>query len=572
MKFLAIFAFVLTVFGADIYSQNVITTMREAVYEGYRQNEIQDLVLMYQGGIQRPECTVDFIYPYVVHTDRLKRKDWFFDGFLFLEFNDGQGYHFEFSWDPNGKIADKKRWEWLANRHFGNKTGINALEEAVKKAVEELGPAPFKHKVVIGLPEPVWNTKDWGELDDKKLDFSKREDRIKACKWYIDLVVKKFEDSHFKYIELAGIYWLNEQLLNTQHITIEIGNYIRKKGMRFYWIPYYTATGFSEWYEYGFDMAYLQPTHFFNRKVKDDRVDSACKLAFTHNMGVEVEFDSNALCSSSDNKSSRLKTYMESLDRNDAFRNASLAYYEGGDGIYRFSKSTQIEDKILMDTLHSYIKKRKKGKALLYENFTGLKKELNAEIWNISGNTSNFKTNDAGLTIGGKGTVNINTRNKLAFRYSRIELKVRVLPGSKYAKTRIRLLPVKELHGPWPNSGEILLMGLHAQNTYMNLGQNTEQNNELKRNMRGSVFYMDRCDADKTYTIVCEWKEDRIFTYIDGKLVHTNENLLEPNTNTYHKDYYTKLWPFGADFYLDINVESKTNKPAICIESIRIDK
>ena len=572
MKFLAAFTFILTTFWIDIYPQNSVISTRKPVYEGYRQNEIQDLVLMYQGGIQRSECTVDFIYPYVVHTNRLKQKDWFFDGFLFLEFNDGQGYHFEFSWDPNGKLANKDRWEWLAGRHFGNKTGVSALEEAIKKATEELGPAPFKHKVVIGLPEPVWNIKNWGELDDKKLDFSNREDRIKACKWYIDLVIKKFKESNFKHIELAGIYWLNEQLLNTQHITVEIGDYIREKGMQFYWIPYYTATGFSEWYEYGFDMAYLQPTHFFNKKVEDDRVDSACKLALTHNMGVEVEFDSNALFSSSDNKSSRLRTYMESLDRNAAFQNASLAYYEGGDAIYRFSKSTQEEDQILMDELHSFIKRRKKKLVSFQENFTDWKKKLNTGEWNITGNRSNISVDETGLTIGGKGIVNINTCNKLNFKYSRIELKVRILSENKQAETRVRLLPVKELHGPWPNSGEILLIGHRAQNTYINLGQNTEQNNELKGNMRGSIFYMDRCNADKMYTIICEWKMDRIFTYIDGKLVHTNENLLDPNTNAYHRDFYTNLWPFGSEFYLDINVESKSNKPAICIESIKVSE
>ncbi|MDE5595604.1 MAG: DUF4855 domain-containing protein [Muribaculaceae bacterium] len=51
-------------------------------------NQIRDLALIYQGGSQRIPWTEDQIEPYVVHKFGNGKKDWLFDGFLFLEFAD----------------------------------------------------------------------------------------------------------------------------------------------------------------------------------------------------------------------------------------------------------------------------------------------------------------------------------------------------------------------------------------------------------------------------------------------------------------------------------------------------
>ena len=49
-------------------------------------NQIRDLALIYQGGSQRIPWTEDQIEPYVVHKFANGKKNWLFDGFLFLEF------------------------------------------------------------------------------------------------------------------------------------------------------------------------------------------------------------------------------------------------------------------------------------------------------------------------------------------------------------------------------------------------------------------------------------------------------------------------------------------------------
>ena len=152
---------------------------------GYRKTSILDMVLIYQGGVHRADWTPAEIAPYVVHTNRFGKKEWFFDGFLFLEFYDGSKYNFcpGYSGREN---ARKQEWEWLIDRHFADGKAIKALNACIDDGIREMGAPPVKHRVVVGLPEPFMNQKDWGVLDGKELDFSKREDRVAASKWYID--------------------------------------------------------------------------------------------------------------------------------------------------------------------------------------------------------------------------------------------------------------------------------------------------------------------------------------------------------------------------------------------------
>ena len=56
--------------------------------KAYSINQIRDLALIYQGGSQRIPWTEDQILPYVVHKFANGKKNWLFDGFLFLEFAD----------------------------------------------------------------------------------------------------------------------------------------------------------------------------------------------------------------------------------------------------------------------------------------------------------------------------------------------------------------------------------------------------------------------------------------------------------------------------------------------------
>ena len=69
-----------------------------------------DMMLIYKGGIQRPDWNEAEFKPYITYKDpETNAEDWLFDGFLFLEFADGAGrnYTAPVKDDPNGKATRK---------------------------------------------------------------------------------------------------------------------------------------------------------------------------------------------------------------------------------------------------------------------------------------------------------------------------------------------------------------------------------------------------------------------------------------------------------------------------------
>ncbi|MEQ7798997.1 DUF4855 domain-containing protein [Pedobacter sp. ASV1-7] len=324
----------------------------------YGKTNIADLVLIYQGGTHRPmEWTKEQFLPYIIHEDSKGNKNWLYDGFLFLEFKDGKGRTYAPGYAKLN--ARKIEWEWLLDRNFEKDKAFYALNQAIKEQISVMKKPGFKHKLVVGIPSPIFNQKDWGEINGKVMDFSKHEDRIEAGKWYIDKFLERYKQQNYAHLQLEGFYWVDEDVNGCAEILEPLGDYMRSKGKRFYWIPYWNAKGFDQWRKFKFDFAWLQPNHFFNNKIPDSRIDQACDLAKKLGMGMEMEFDPHALNASKEQKSGRLKAYIEAFKRNGAFAESPIAYYEGGNGMYLFSKSNDPKDKALMDELAAEIIKRK---------------------------------------------------------------------------------------------------------------------------------------------------------------------------------------------------------------------
>lgn len=523
--------------------------------------DIRDLVLIYQGGSHRMDYNAEQLRPYVVHEDRFGNRDWLFDGFLFLEFDSGKGvsYHVRGS----APLARKEDWAWLVDRHFESGKGIAALDDCIAAAVRELGEPPFRHKVVIGIPEPPRGQKDWGELEGRKLDFSNEEDRIAACKWYADLLEERFRSSGFRHLELAGFYWLPEILRQSREVTRALGDYVRSKGLRFYWIPYYTAQGYSEWRDLGFDAAYLQPTYFWNRKIGDERVDRACELARTYGMGLEMEFDMRASVKSEECRRDRGMGYMSSFRRNGVYRSSAIAYYEGGGGVYYFTKTTAPEDRAFIDTLAYFIRDRRHrmldgAKPDFRETFGG--KRLDTASWNEAlGGKAVVRRGRLLL----KGTTRLDTRGRWDLQYGTIAVRARIRSRNPEAKARIRLLPVTERLGAWPDSGDLFLMDYDGSRPgAVACGANTMQMNEVKlQNIKRSVLPVENL-YDGFHTFVCKWTERDVVFSVDGTAANIQEDLFDSRFS-----YYPQGWPFNCDrFYLEISTEAPDGEAVLEVE------
>lgn len=315
---------------------------------------VRDLVLIYDGGEHRTVNWNAKQFADYVATDG-DNPEWLFDGFLFLEIHSGTGLTYASGYTPTG--ARQQDWVGLIDKYLTPGRDIAALNECVGTMRERI-PGPFhRRKVVLSLPEPIPGQTDWGQIDGRSLDFNNDADRTAACKWYIDLLIERFAAAGLDNLQLCGFYWLAEEATNTRTFVAEVSDYIHKKGLDFYWIPYFKSDGYNQWRELGFDNAYLQPNHFFNDAIPDSRIDETCRLATEAGMSLEMEFDENAL--QGKGRAARMTAYIDSYERNGIFENNDLAYYQGNNAFSLLRHGTE-EDYALYKRLADIIAKRQK--------------------------------------------------------------------------------------------------------------------------------------------------------------------------------------------------------------------
>ncbi len=318
-----------------------------------------DLVLIYDGGVHRSiKWDKNHFAPYVSIEKQGKRK-LLFDGFLFLEIKDGKGRGFASGYEKQG--ARKTEWEALLENYFSPGNAIQALNAQLEDTYKGNIGDFEKRKVVLTLPEPIPNQKDWGELDNISLNFSSKKDRLAACKWYVDYAEQLFKNADFKYVELVGFYWLAEEATNSRDLAKDVASYIYSKKYDFYWIPYFNSDGYSEWKNLGFNQVYYQPNYFFNEKVPYSQLQTACDRAKSNRMNMEVEFDEKVL-KNSKGWGYRLTDYLDVFEKNGVFDSLKVAYYQGGDAFYQLSQSKDSTDIRLYNRLTDILIKRQEIK------------------------------------------------------------------------------------------------------------------------------------------------------------------------------------------------------------------
>ena len=335
-----------------------------------------DMVLLYGGGRQRyiPNWDTNRLSAYVSYTDKGGHEKWFFDSFLFLEFADyGSGsamvtYATGYKDPVSNKILDsatKKDWERLIDYYFLEDHNLAQLDATVEAVSRRIGQPAEKPRVVITIPEPIMrrnsseatsSTTYWGEIDGKALDFSKSVDRVKACCWYIDRVRAMFDKRGYKNIELAGFYWISEKASDSSDILASVSEYLHQMNYSFNWIPYFSADGYAQWKRWGFDYAYLQPNYFFNESTPMSRLDDACNMGLAAKMGMEMEFDDNALASNG--RGYKLRNYMQAFRNYKVWDNCRIAYYQGNNTVYTLKNSANADDQSLYHDFAEFVTTR----------------------------------------------------------------------------------------------------------------------------------------------------------------------------------------------------------------------
>lgn len=331
--------------------------------------DIDDLTLVYLGAHFHPKWDEATFEEYVVHKFPDGTKSWFFDGFLILDYciyNDKmQAIDLgEFKGDP----AQRSDWEKLLKVQIGadSGNGLHALDNVIGRFIPELGKPGHKHKVVMGVPvAKVESYKAWGNTGDgEDLDFSKVADRVKAMKWYIDLLLDTWNAQKFKNIELAGVYWVKESFStpDDQAMVKQVNEYYHQKKLTTYWIPYYAAQGKDKIKEMGIDVAYLQPNYYFNLSTPISQLDSAIDIAWENDMYLEMEFNEKAVLATSkespDEYRQKFIDYIDHFEEGGVFDSFPVAYYSNDLGVYEFKKSDNNYDQDLINRFATIINKR----------------------------------------------------------------------------------------------------------------------------------------------------------------------------------------------------------------------
>lgn len=320
---------------------------------------INNVMLMYtfagQGAVSGRH-TVETLLPYVGYYDTdYKLQDTFYDSFLLLPCvsTGPSGGTMYISSNP----AISSDWQSYGDDIFVSGYNLDALNTAVGQVKDKLGIPDYKVKVFFTLIYPAEGQTNFGSLGGREYDFSKLEDRIDVCKWQVDDYIYRFNSGNYENLQLTGFYWFEEFIKQNSSsektLVTSATSYIREKGYKSIWIPYYMASGWNKWEEYGFDVACLQPNYMFNTDAETTRVSTAVSYAKQYGMCNEVEISGKVL--SSAEYYNRYLTYLRDYTANGA-GNAVKMYYQDVKFYYQCYVSDIPEARLLYDLTYKYAK------------------------------------------------------------------------------------------------------------------------------------------------------------------------------------------------------------------------
>lgn len=294
--------------------------------------------------------------------------DFMFDSFLFLPVSPNAAGRRYDSGAPQSNMED---WVTYLNQIFADGYQLEALNEAVGEVKAILGKSDYQLPVYIAVPYPSPSQTNFGDLDGDGVSESFSEasypddpirayhNRVAAIEWYMDEVIRRWNEAGLDQLRLAGFYWHSETVLyaNSEFEEAVIRAFNRlahERGMLTEWIPYFNAEGFRDWAEYGFDVAVHQPNYVFNTSVPKSRLDSAADLAYKYGLGVEMEMNWQVL-----HLSEYQNRYYDYLDQGVAkgyMTGAFLSWYQEVKLLYDAAYSTNPMARDVYDKTYQFIK------------------------------------------------------------------------------------------------------------------------------------------------------------------------------------------------------------------------
>ena len=228
---------------------------------------------------------------------------------------------------------------------------------------------------MITIPYPHPNQSFFGKLDNKKssLNFcltgqnlsKASEQRLEACQWFVDQTISEWKNANYKNLHLLGFYWIYESIhyswdVDDHWVLKELYKYIREKKYNFFWIPFYSSYNvhlLSDYHEFYFDVAFLQPNHMFYKNIKDVR--EAALEAKKRYAGIEMEYDIDLLDKVHDignPRHQRFRNYLNGGVKYGYMTESACAYFMGANDVAVMANSKNKIERGFYDDLYHFVK------------------------------------------------------------------------------------------------------------------------------------------------------------------------------------------------------------------------
>ena len=265
--------------------------------------------------------------------------DIFFDSYLFLPCvttTPSGGRTYKDSNNPSN-FSD---WKAYVDDVFLDGYNVTALNEAVGEIKAQLGEeyADFKANIFLSILYPVMTQTNFGDVDGDGIteNFNNQADRRKAIKWLVDEQISRLEQANCENLNLVGFYWFEESISYTntteKNLLDYMNGYVKGMDYKTIWIPYYSATGYSQWESLGFDAVCYQPNYMFNESAPSSRVKTACERAYNLGMGIEIEISGSVF--SSVEYYNRYMQYLKVCTEEGANQGIKMYYNDAVNGVY----------------------------------------------------------------------------------------------------------------------------------------------------------------------------------------------------------------------------------------------
>ena len=132
----------------------------------------------------------------------------------------------------------------------------------------------------------------------------------------------------------------------------------------------------------------------------------------------------------------------------------------------------------------------------------------------------------------------IRTKNKGDWKYCRVEVRVKLPPGSG-TWPAIWMMPTDNVYGYWPYSGEIDIMEYIGNMPYQYNCALHYHDGEKKTAVGGNM--QDPLAISDWHVFALEWEENQIRWYADGRMFYRTNKPAGASPST---------WPFNQRFYL----------------------